>query len=153
MREQHFHATRHIKGGLDIDETTLSDNATYWKSCASGAYLRGVKALGENKAFDIFPEREPGQTWKNVCECYEILADLAEHQIVFVSRIGGTDLYLDVAAVKESVKKIKADYLASVNHANDDFWAARNPRITLKQAQAIAEYDDGMDDAIIGSLT
>ena len=34
---KHFHGQAHFKGGFDIDESTLNDDANYWRSGAEGA--------------------------------------------------------------------------------------------------------------------
>jgi hypothetical protein len=101
-------------------------------------YFRAQRLITENGGY--YPETDFADIDKRVSditeqiEIIEAVQWLAENEdSVFVSRIGGMDLYLDVNAVKEGNEKIKANYLASVNHANDDFWAARFPQHIVEE--------------------
>ena len=78
----HFYGSNRSRGGIEVDESTLDPNANYWLGLARGAYAKLVKAVGEEKANHVAPEREDGQTWKDVYEAYKLLADLAEKQVL-----------------------------------------------------------------------
>ena len=106
MSERHFHGTRHVKGGFDIDESTLHPNAAYWRACARGEYRRVVIAIGEEKANHVVPERAEGQTWKDVYESVKLIADLAEKQVARAAWIEDAEAnaldYADLKATQES---------------------------------------------------
>lgn len=95
MTERHFHGQRHIRGGFDIDEDSLSPNANYWKYGANAALIRLQNVIGESEALRQVKNIEA--SWKDICKSIELLADLAERQ-------SETQEYLD--------QKLQENYLA-----------------------------------------
>lgn len=81
MNERCFYGSRHGRGGIEVDENTMSPNAAYWRGCARGAFQRLERAIGTEKAVKVAPNREPGQTWRDVYGLVSTLADLAERQV------------------------------------------------------------------------
>lgn len=64
----HHHQTSNLKGGIEIDESTLDDNAKYWKEGALWAYDRIEEIIGEeklNSMVDKFWNND--YTWKEIC--------------------------------------------------------------------------------------
>ncbi len=58
-----FHGQSHMKGGFNIEESTLSDNANYWTMIARGIKEKLEEAGIANKR--IFNSRK--LTWKEKC--------------------------------------------------------------------------------------
>lgn len=79
---RHFHGQAHFKLGLDIEESTLHPDATYWMNGAKGAYEKLIRLLGsEDKAFQMIEDDgvwNIDHTWKEICLSVEKLAEKAE---------------------------------------------------------------------------
>lgn len=82
MTERHFHGQRHIRGGFDFSEDAISPNANYWFGSAIAEFQRLERLIGTEKAKHVAPDRQQGQTWRDIYEAVKILADLAEKQIL-----------------------------------------------------------------------
>jgi len=85
-----FHGQAHWRGGFDIDESTLSPNANYWRDTALGQYNRLRRLLGEEKANHMTDSIEG--TWLEIFKAIEVLADLADKQVNGSGWIDDSDL-------------------------------------------------------------
>jgi hypothetical protein len=77
-----FHGQSHFKGGINIDESTISDEANYWARGAKGAYLAVRKIVGFNKTEELVKDFWiEGSTWKEIClKTEKILEDIREEK-------------------------------------------------------------------------
>jgi hypothetical protein len=64
--EKHFHGQSHGRGGFDIDEATLSDDARYWMNGAEGART-ALEKICKNSDDLIKEFWHVGNSWKTIC--------------------------------------------------------------------------------------
>jgi len=73
---KHFHGQSHMKGGLDIDERTLDDNANYWKMYALGEYLKVRRILGDKN----IDKKITNVSWKELFTIFEKISEKLENK-------------------------------------------------------------------------
>lgn len=77
-KEKHFHGQLRLKGGFDIDESTLHPNARYWSNGAADAKNTLAEIVGNEKADELVAEFwNNNHTWEEICKATEKVLESA----------------------------------------------------------------------------